>query len=68
MQIWIVEEAGDDYHGSSVVAWFDDKQDAEDWAKTQDKQQQPCEDCEHRFSYIVYSVPYRGRNETEGTL
>jgi hypothetical protein len=65
MNIWVVEKAGDDYHGSSIVAWFDDKSEANTWARQQELDQSPCEEptCDHRFTYYVYSVPNRGKNE-----
>ena len=65
MQVWVVEKAGDDYHGSSIVAWFDDPVEANSWAKQEELNQPPCHSptCDHRYSYYVYSIPYRGRNE-----
>ena len=65
MQVWVVEKAGDYYHGSSIVAWFDDLLEARSWAKREELIQPACEapTCDHRYSYFVYAVPYGGKDE-----
>ena len=65
MQVWVVEKAGDDYHGSSIVAWFDDVFEAHLWAKQEELNQPACEEptCDHRYYYYVHAVPYRGKDE-----
>jgi len=66
-KIWIVEKCGDEYHGSSVVAWFDRQSQAIAWAKEQENKQDPCEDCGHIFQFVAYSIP-RGKHEKEKSL
>ena len=60
MEIWVVEKSGDDYHGTSIVAWFDDQSLAEDYAKREQNNQDPCPECGYCFRFYVYSIPKGG--------
>ena len=53
MKIWLLNENGDDYHGSRVVCAYKNEEQARKEALWLTENQDPCEDCGHLYSYSV---------------
>lgn len=56
MKVWILDENGDDYHGSRTVAVFRNEIDARREADVMRTEQVACQDCGHLYWYSVYQV------------
>ena len=54
--IYVIVENGDDYHGTSSVRAFTDKELAKTHAKWLEKEQTPCRDCGNKYYYTVQEI------------
>lgn len=66
MDVYVVMEWGDDYHGSSPVCVFTDEGKAKAYARDCGVNQVPdcgSETCDHRYRYVVHKIPMRKDNE-----
>ena len=60
MDVYLVMEWGDDYHGSRPVCDFTDEGKAGEYARDCDVNQvRDCgsETCDHQYSYVVHKIP-----------
>lgn len=57
-QIYLVMEYGDDYHGSQPVEAHSTEKAARQRADILRKSQSPCIECQHTYSYVVYTIPF----------
>lgn len=60
MDVYVVMEHGDDYHGTCPVCVFSDEDAAKAYARDCDLNQVPgcgLETCDHRYSYVVHKIP-----------
>ena len=60
MDVYLVMECGDDYHGSRPVRAFTDEGKARAYARDCDLNQVPgcgLETCDHKYSYVVRKIP-----------
>ena len=60
MDVYVVMEWGDDYHGSRPVRAFTDEGKAGVYARDCDVNQlRDCgsETCDHKYSYVVHKIP-----------
>jgi hypothetical protein len=55
--VWIVEEVGDDYHGSCIEVAFTSEADADAYVAFRQGCRKTCDDCGHTHSYIKIKVP-----------
>jgi hypothetical protein len=55
--VWIVEEVGDDYHGSCIEVAFTTEADADAYVAFRQGCRKTCDDCGHTHSYIKIKVP-----------
>lgn len=53
MSIYIIEEIGDDYHGSGIVSAHSDKVTAEAEKYRLTAEQEPCSECGHTYHYCI---------------
>ena len=61
MDVYVVMEWGDDYHGSRPVHAFTNEDKAGVYARDCDVNQlRDCgsETCDHKYSYVVHKIPY----------
>ncbi len=68
MKIWIIEETGDDYHGSRVLNdAYTSREAAQSGADGLMNQQKACSDCGHKYLYTVteITVYFHGNEETK---
>lgn len=56
MQIYLVHECGDDYHGSRIASAFTDKTVAKNKCKELDANQEPCGDCGFTYYYTIEEI------------
>ena len=60
MDVYVVMEWGDDYHGSRAVCAFTDKDKAESYCKECYADQVPgCGSvtCDYKYTYVVHKIP-----------
>ena len=60
MDVYVVMEWGDDYHGSRPVQAFTDEGEARAYARDCGVNQVPncgSETCDHKYSYVVHTIP-----------
>lgn len=53
--VFVLEECGDDYHGSKVIAAFESHEDAERYKGQLELHQEPCE-CGFKYWYAIATV------------
>lgn len=56
--IYLLEERGDDYHGSRILEAFETLEDANHNKSLFESSQEPCHACGHEFSYVVNRIAY----------
>jgi len=56
MKVWVLDENGDDYHGSRTVAAFRTEEAARREADLMRVDQEPCAECGHLYWFSVYEV------------
>lgn len=60
MDVYVVMEWGDDYHGSNPVCAFTDEDKAKAYARDCGVNQVPTcgsKTCDHKYSYVVHTIP-----------
>ena len=65
MDVYVVMEWGDDYHGSRPVRAFTDEGKAGAYARDCDVNQIPCQEgnCGHKYMYVVHKISMEVEDE-----